>query len=59
VATTNRQAQSLYERAGFGLVRILRDYYGQGEHGLSLCLPLDRTPAMPDPAPTLWETVAG
>lgn len=57
VATTNRQAQSLYERAGFGLVRILRNYYGDGEHGLSLCLPLDHRPAAPDPAPTLWETV--
>ncbi len=58
VATTNQRAQALYENTGFRLVRILRDYYHNGEHGLSMCLPVGHTTPDPDPAPNLWEPIS-
>lgn len=36
VRADNTRAVSLYEKLGFTIVRDLSDYYGEGEHGVSM-----------------------
>jgi ribosomal-protein-alanine N-acetyltransferase len=52
VRVNNHKALSLYDRLGFQAVRLLRDYYGSTEHGLSMRLNLPFEPTLFVPATT-------